>query len=304
MLATAPPTPLRKGILLAGGRGTRLHPLTRTVNKHLLPVYDKPLIYYPLTTLMLAGVRDVLVLSDPHGISAMREALGDGRQWGLNISYGAQARPGGIADGLLVAADFVGDDPFGLMLGDNIFYGRGFMTVLTHAAEQAANGKAVVFTQLVAEPQRYGVVKLDAERRPVQIVEKPADPPSKHAVTGLYFYDRRAIGFAKTLAPSKRGELEITDLNRLYLERGDLVVTQLGRGMVWFDAGSPQNLLVAADLVQIFQARQRTGIAFPEEVAFRIGLIDRAAFKALVDAMPDSEYRTYLAALHEEFATR
>jgi glucose-1-phosphate thymidylyltransferase len=256
---------------------------------------------------MPAVVREVLVLSDPHGITAMREALGDGRQWGLTITSGAQARSGGIADGLLIAEDFVGTNPSCLILGDNIFYGRGLMTLLTQAAQeltqaaQEAAAKAVIFTQKVAEPQRYGVVKLDAALRPTMIVEKPADPPSNQAVTGLYFYDGRAVGFAKKLKPSQRGELEITDLSRVYLERGDLVVTQLGRGMVWFDGGSPQNLLVASDLVQIFQARQRKGIAFPEEVAYRLGLIDLRTFKALVDAMPESDYRAHLADLHQDF---
>ncbi len=297
---TAGNAPVRKGILLAGGRGTRLYPLTRTVNKHLLPVFDKPLIYYPLTTLMLAGIREIFVLSDPRDLGAMREALGDGRQWGLEIQYGAQARPGGIAEGLLVAADFIGNDPFCLILGDNIFYGREFISTLLQAAE-LAHDKAVIFTQPVAEPQRYGVVKLDAAGKPLMIVEKPVDPPSNEAVTGLYFYDRRAVSFARKLAPSKRGELEITDLNRVYLEAGDLVAKRLGRGLVWFDAGSPHNLLLAAELVQVIQARQRTGIAFPEEVAYRLGYIDLRAFYALVDAMPEGEYRQYLHSLREEF---
>ncbi len=296
----APKSSVRKGVLLAGGRGSRMFPLTRTVNKHLLPVFDKPLIYYPLTTLILAGVQEIMVLSDPRDLGSMREALGDGRQWGLTIHYGSQARPGGIAEGLLVAADFVGDEPFCLILGDNIFYGREFISLLHQAADEAQS-RAVIFTQPVADPQRYGVVKLDSNGKPLLIVEKPADPPSNEAVTGLYFYDRRAVGFARKLAPSRRGELEITDLNRVYLEAGDLIAKRLGRGLVWFDAGTPQNLLLAAELVHVIQARQRTGIAFPEEIAYRQGLINLRAFYALVDAMPDGEYRSYLSSLRDEF---
>lgn len=297
----APMTAMRKGILLAGGRGTRLHPMTRAVNKHLLPIYDKPLLYYPLATLMLAGVREVLVVSDGADISGIKHALGDGAQWGLSIRYATQDRPGGIAEGVLIGADFLDGEPFCLALGDNVFYGHGFAEILTLAARQAEANKAVILTQPVADPRQYGVVKLDAEGQPVLLVEKPADPPSNQAITGVYFYDARAVGFARRLKPSARGELEITDLNRVYLEHGDLVVKALGRGIVWFDAGSAQNLLLAAELVQVIQSRQRTGIAFPEELAFRLGLIDLRAFLALIDGMPQSEYRTYLETLRDEF---
>ena len=292
---------VRKGILLAGGRGTRLYPITRAVNKHLLPIYDKPLLYYPLTTLMLAGVREVLVISDGADIGDLRRSLGDGAQWGLSIAYAAQHKPSGIAEGVLIGADFVGREPFCLALGDNIFYGHGIGEILGEAAHRAAGGKAVILTQPVADPRQYGVVKLDAHDRPVQLVEKPADPPSNQAVTGIYFYDSRAVAFAKQLRPSARGELEITDLNRVYLECGDLIAKPLSRGIVWFDAGSAQNMLLAAELVQVVQSRQRTGIAFPEELAFRLGLIEQSAFVALVDAMPHSEYRTYLETLRDEF---
>ncbi len=292
---------LRKGILLAGGRGTRLHPMTIAVNKHLLPIFDKPLLYYPLTTLMLAGVREVLVVSDAADLPDLRQAIGDGRRWGLSIQYAAQVGPRGIADGLLAGADFVDGAPFCLALGDNIFFGHGIAEILADAARGALENKAVILTQTVAEPRQYGVVKLDDQGRPVLLVEKPIDPPSNQAVTGIYFYDSRAVEFARQLRPSQRGELEITDLNRIYLERGDLSVKPLGRGIVWFDAGTAQRMLLAAELVQVIQSRQRTGIAFPEELAFRLGLIDLRAFALLVDDMPHSEYRAYLETVREEF---
>ena len=292
---------LRKGIILAGGKGTRLFPVTGYINKHLLPVYDKPLIYYPLTTLMLAGMRDILVISDSNGLPSLKQALGDGSQWGVHLTYGEQDTPAGIAQGLLIAEDFVAGEPFSLVLGDNIFYGRGFATLLSDAGTAATHSKAVVFTQWVSNPEDYGVLTTDREGTPLLLVEKPRDPRSHEAVTGLYFYDHRAIELVKTLVPSERGELEITDLNRLYMEKGDLVPVHLGRGFVWFDAGTTHNLLLASQLVEVMQMRQRTGIAFPEEVAYRVGLIDLDAFCGLVASMPVSAYRHYLDTLVEEF---
>ncbi len=292
---------MSKGILLAGGKGTRLFPVTRYINKHLLPVYDKPLIYYPLTTLMLAGMRDILVISDPKGLPSLKQALGDGSQWGVHLTYRQQENPDGIAQGLLVAEDFVAGEPFSLVLGDNIFYGRDFATLLADAGAAATRSKAVVFTQWVSNPQDYGVLTTDRDGDPLTLVEKPINPRSHQAVTGLYFYDHRAIELVKTLVPSERGELEITDLNRLYMEKGDLIPVHLGRGFVWFDAGTTHNLLLASQMIEVMETHQRTGIAFPEEVAYRVGLIDLDAFCGLVALMPASAYRHYLDTLVEEF---
>lgn len=290
---------LRKGVILAGGRGTRLYPVTGFINKHLLPVYDKPLIYYPLTTLMLAGVDEILVISDPNDLPDIEAALGDGSQWGISLSYKQQAKPGGIAEGLLIAEEFIAGEPFSLILGDNIFYGHHFSQTLVDAAAAAIDG-AVIFTQWVANPRAYGVLKTDRDGAPVSLVEKPAEPASNQAVTGLYFYDHRAVDFAKTLKPSDRGELEITDLNRLYMEDGSLKPVALGRGFIWFDAGTTHNLLLASQLVETIQTRQRTGIAFPEEVAVRMDLISLDDFCALVKGMPSSAYQDYLKMLAEE----
>ncbi len=289
-------TSLRKGIILAGGHGTRLFPITRSVNKHLLPVYDKPLIYYPLTTLMLAGVKEILIISNPGDIPMLRSSLGDGRQWGLDISYLPQQKPGGIAEGILIAEDFIAGDPFTMILGDNIFYGRDFSSILTSAADHTSS-HSVIFTVWVDNPQAYGVLQTNAAGEPVSIEEKPQNPASHQAVTGLYFYDNRAVELTRTLKPSARGELEITDLNRLYLEDGTLVSLHLGRGFIWFDAGTTHNLLRASELVQIMQSRQRTGIAYPEEVAYRKGLVDFGTFRDLVKAMPGSAYQDYLKGL-------
>jgi glucose-1-phosphate thymidylyltransferase len=284
---------LNKGVLLAGGSGTRLFPLTRSVNKHLLPIYDKPLIYYPLTTLMLAGVSEILVISSPADLPLLKAALGDGAQWGLALSYASQDMPNGIAEGILIAADFIAGQPFALILGDNFFYGRTFSSLLLEAA-QLANDRAVVFTYNVVDPSDYGIIEIDPQGRPVALTEKPKEPNSDLAVTGLYFYDERAVEFARSLRPSNRNELEITDLNRLYLAERHLHAIQLGRGFVWFDAGTTHNLLLASQFVEILQARQRTGIAFPEEVAYRMSLIDFAAFVSLVKKMPKCAYRDYL----------
>ena len=290
---------LKKGILLAGGSGTRLYPLTRSVNKHLLPIFDKPLIYYPLTTLMLAGASDILVISGPKDVPQLQATLGDGSQWGLHLSYATQDAPNGIAEGILIAADFIAGQPIALILGDNIFYGRTFSSLLLEAA-QLANDRAAVFTYNVADPSAYGVIDLDAQGRPVALTEKPEKPLSNRAVTGLYFYDERAVAFARSLSPSKRNELEITDLNRRYLQEGHLHAIQLGRGFVWFDAGTTHNLLLASQFVEILQTRQRTGIAFPEEVAYRTGLIDSNAIDALVLSMPKCAYSEYLQTLRLE----
>lgn len=297
--ATRQATELKKGILLAGGSGTRLYPLTRSVNKHLLPIYDKPLIYYPLTTLMLAGVSEVLIISSPKDLLLIEAALGDGAQWGLKLSYAGQDAPNGIAEGILIAADFIGGQPFALILGDNIFYGRTFSSLLQEAARLASD-RATVFTYNVANPSAYGVIEIDAQGRPVALTEKPEKPVSNRAVAGLYFYDGRALEFARSLCPSHRNELEITDLNRLYLSEGHLHAIQLGRGFVWFDAGTTHNLLLASQFVEILQTRQRTGIAFPEEVAYRTGLIDFDAFASLVKAMPKCAYHDYLDNLRLE----
>jgi len=287
---------IKKGIVLAGGSGTRLFPITRSVNKHLLPVYDKPLIYYPLTTLMLAGVEDILIISNDGDLPMLQAALGDGRKWGIKLSYRAQSAPRGIAEGIMIAEDFIAGQSFALVLGDNIFHGHDFSSLLTTAAQQAASA-CVIFTVWVSNPQAYGVLETGRNGKIVSITEKPADPVSHQAVTGLYFYDERAVEFAKKLRPSNRNELEITDLNRIYLEHESLVAVQLGRGFIWFDAGTTHSLLRASELVQIIQSRQRTGLAFPEEVAYRKGLIELDAFVDLIGAMPASAYRDYLETL-------
>lgn len=284
---------MRKGIILAGGHGTRLFPITNFINKHLLPVYDKPMIYYPLTTLMLAGIEEILIISNPDDLPVLREALGNGRQWGLKLSYLPQETPKGIAEGLLIAEDFINREPFALILGDNMFYGRDFSSLLVKAASMT-DRNAVIFTMWVSNPTAYGVLETSREGKLLSIIEKPQNPASHQAVTGLYFYDKRAVEFAKSLNPSERGELEITDLNRLYLEDGTLNAIHLGRGFIWFDAGTTHSLLRASELVQIMQSRQRTGIAFPEEVAYNKGLINFKTFSALVAEMPQSAYQTYL----------
>jgi glucose-1-phosphate thymidylyltransferase len=288
--------------LLAGGSGTRLFPVTATINKHLFPIYDKPLIYYPLTTLMLAGVRDILVISGPGHLSALRSLLGDGQRWGIRLSYAEQPRPAGIAEALLIGADFIGDDAFALILGDNIFYGHPLGDTLQAAGQSAADGSAVVFTFQVADPRDYGVLEYGPDGTPNAIHEKPIAPKTDRAVTGLYFYNAEAVQVARSLKPSGRGELEITDLNHAALTRGKLKAIHLGRGFVWFDAGTNQTMLQASLFVEILQARQRTGIAFPEEVAYRMGFIDFGAFARCAAAMPACAYRSYLDRLIEELA--
>jgi glucose-1-phosphate thymidylyltransferase len=281
-----------KGLILAGGAGTRLYPLTIGVSKQLLPVYNKPMVYYPLATLMLAGIREILLISTPEALPAFRLLLGDGRQWGLQLAYAAQATPRGLADAFLVGRAFLAGEPCCLILGDNLFYGQGLSAQLVTAATLTEG--ALIFGYAVKEPQRYGVVELGADGRPVSLEEKPAHPRSHWAVPGLYFYDAQVVGLAETLQPSPRGELEITDLNRAYLARGQLRVQPMGRGVAWLDAGTHTSLLQAATFVQVVEERQGLMIACPEEIAYRLGYIDRADVRRLGQALRTNEYGEYL----------
>lgn len=281
-----------KGIILAGGTGTRLHPATLSVSKQLLPVYDKPMVYYPLSALMLAGIREVLVISNPEYLDAYHTLLGDGSDWGMRFEYKAQLKPRGLADAFIVGEEFIGDEPVALFLGDNIFYGSGLVEKLQEAA--AITTGAVIFAYPVKDPERFGVVALDDGQKPISLEEKPRDPKSNYAVPGLYFYDSRVVEHAKKLAPSKRNELEITDLNRGYLERGELQVKVLGRGIAWLDAGTPEALLQASNFIQAVQDRQGFKISCPEEIAFRMGFIDRAQLRILAKKSKNPEYQNYL----------
>lgn len=285
----------RKGIILAGGTGSRLWPATRAVSKQLLPVYDKPLVFYPLSVLMLAGIREIMIITTPRDLPAFEELLGDGSQWGLSFTFREQETPGGIAQALLLAEDFIDGEPSALILGDNIFYGRGLSQILQRVNVETRG--ATVFSYFVKDPERYGVIEFDKRGRAVGIEEKPDRPKSQHAITGLYFYDPRAVDFAKTLRPSGRGELEITDLNREYLKHGLLDVEPLGRGMAWLDTGTPESLLQAANFVETIEARQGLKIAVPEEVAFRMGWIDVRQLEVLADAFGGNAYGRYLGGL-------
>ena len=283
----------RKGIVLAGGAGTRLHPLTLAVSKQLMPVYDKPMIYYPLSTLLLAGIRDILIVTTPHDQPAFRNLLGDGRQWGITLEYAAQPRPEGIAQAFLIGADYIGRDPVTLVLGDNIFYGHQLSTVLQEAASRRTG--ATVFGYYVRDPERYGVAQFGAGGRIVDVVEKPAEPPSNYAITGLYFYDAEVVQIARGLKPSPRGELEITDVNRAYLRRRKLRLVKLGRGSAWLDTGTHDSLLDAGTFVRIVEERQDLKIACVEEIAFRMGFIDARQLSRLAASLGKSGYARYLA---------
>lgn len=281
-----------KGIILAGGSGTRLHPMTLVTSKQMMPVYDKPMIYYPLTTLMLSGIREVLVISTPRDTPNFQALLGDGSKWGMEIKYAVQPTPGGLAQAYIIGADFVQGGASSLILGDNIFYGHGLDELLGRAMARPAG--ATIFAYHVNDPERYGVVQFDDDMRALTIEEKPKSPKSSWAVTGLYFYDEDVVDIAANLAPSPRGELEITDVNRAYLERGQLSVELMGRGFAWLDTGTPDSLLEAAEFVRTLEKRQGFKIACPEEIAFQKGFIGAAGLEALISGMGKSDYATYL----------
>ena len=287
-----------KGIILAGGSGTRLHPVTQAVSKQLLPVYDKPMIYYPLSALMLPGIRDILVISTPEDTPRFQTLLGSGEQWGLKISYAIQPSPDGLAQAFLIGKDFLAGEGCCLVLGDNIFYGHDFAKTLREAADRTSG--ATVFAYPVLDPERYGVVEFDSERRAISLEEKPLKPKSRYAVTGIYFFDKQVVGIAESLKPSPRGELEITDVNRWYLEHGQLRTEVLGRGIAWLDTGTHDSLLEASNFIHTLEHRQGLKVSCPEEIAYRLGYIDAEALKTLAAKIAKSTYGKYLLRILEE----